>query len=66
MSEGAEQRGKEPIEETPGTGSEGGEGERNKAATPPVADDANKEETQRPPEGDETGVGGSGTQDERP
>ncbi len=66
MSEGAEQRGKEPIEEQPGTESEGGEGERNVASTPRIADDANKDETQRPPESDDTGVGGSGTEDERP
>ena len=66
MSEGTEQRDREPIEERPGTESEGGEGERNTAATPPIADDANKEETQRPAETDDAGVGGAGTEDEHP
>jgi hypothetical protein len=67
MSEGAERRGTEPIEEHPGTEREGGEGGRNTSATPPISDeDQNKGQTQRPPEADDTGVGESGTEDPHP
>ena len=66
MSEGPERRGAEPIEERPGTEAEGGEGGRNASATPPVADDAKKGQTQVPAEPGDAGVGVSGTQDKRP
>jgi hypothetical protein len=67
MSEGAERRGKEPIEERPGTEQEGGEGGRKTSATPPISDeDQTKGETQRPPEGDDVGIGEAGTQEKHP
>ena len=66
MSEGAEHRGTEPIEEEPGTESEGDAGGRNTAATPPIGEDAEKGQTQVPAESDDAGVGGAGTEDENP
>jgi hypothetical protein len=66
MSEGPEKRGTEPIEEKSGTESEDGEGGRNTTATPPIGEDAEKGQTQAPAESDDAGVGGAGTEDERP
>ena len=67
MSEGAEHRGTEPIEERPGTGSEGGEGEANTSATPRISDEDQEEgQTQVPAESDDAGTGQSGTEDPRP
>jgi hypothetical protein len=66
MSE-QERRGTEPIEDRPGTESEGGEGDGNTSATPPISDeDQQKGSTQRPPEGDDAGVGEAGTEDPHP
>ena len=63
----SERRGTEPIEDRPGTESGGGEGGANTSATPPIGDeDQNKGETRRPAEGDDAGVGESGTEDPHP
>jgi hypothetical protein len=66
MSEGAERRGTEPIEDRPGTEQEGGEGGRNTSATPPIGKDAKQGQTQVSPEPDDAGVGEQGTKDPHP